>query len=148
MSAVVDILCDRVSAMWSLQVMQVGPKILILFADVLTQTQWKYLRGMLWYAGPVPLPVLANASCSSPTLQAQHQDSCQDSSRTLKIAVMLAHSAGRPSFLHTVSISTADFGGVGSREQLVKAKARAFVSAVCLSNFTGVDVLGTWQSRP
>lgn len=71
--------------------------------------------GMLWYTGPVPPPVLANASCSSPTLQAQHQDSCQDSSWTLKIAVMLAQSAGRPSSLHAISISTADFGGVGNR---------------------------------
>lgn len=103
---------------------------------------------MLWYAGPVPLPVLANASCPSTVLQAQHQDSCQDSSRTLKIAVVLARRAGRPSFLHTVSVSTADSGGVGRRQQLAKAKGKAFVSALCFSHFPGFGMLGRWRSKP
>lgn len=103
---------------------------------------------MLWYAGPVPLPVLANASCPSTVLQAQHQDSCQDSSRTLKIAVVLARRAGRPSFLHTVSVSTADSGGVGRRQQPAKAKGKAFVSALCFSHFPGLGMLGRWRSKP
>ncbi|EOB01814.1 hypothetical protein Anapl_01550 [Anas platyrhynchos] len=56
-------------------------------------------------------------------LQAQHKDSCQDSSRMLQIAVMLARRAGRPPFLHTVSISTDDSGGVGRRQQLAEASS-------------------------
>lgn len=66
----------------------------------------------------------------------------------LKIAVMLARRAGRPSFLHTVSVSTAESGGVGRRQQLTKAKAKAFVSALCFSHFLGFGMLGTWRSRP
>lgn len=61
---------------------------------------------------------------------------------------MLAQRAGKPSFLHTVSISTADSGGVGRRQQLVKAKAKAFVSALYFSHFPGFGMLGLWRSRP
>lgn len=98
-----------------------------------------HLQGMLWYAGPLPPPVLANASCPSTALQAW----TRTPARMLKVAVMLAQGTGTPSFLHAVSISTADAGGVGRRQQLAKAKAP--VSAQCFSRFPGC---GMWPSAP
>lgn len=71
----VDILCDKASF---LNGACRTYKTLILYFNVLTRTQWKCLQEMLLYFGPVPLPVLDNASCPSTVLQAQHQDSCQD----------------------------------------------------------------------
>lgn len=74
--AVVDIVCDWISSVWSPQDTRAGPKTLISFFNVLTWTQWEGLQGMLWYAGPELLLALTNASCPSTGIPARTPPGC------------------------------------------------------------------------
>lgn len=59
---------------------------------------------------------------------------------------MLAGRAGKPSCLHTVSISTADSGGVGRRQQLARPRP-GFCKCPVPESFSSLGDVGHMEKR-